>query len=237
MFSLILPAYNEENRLENCVSTCLEYLGKGDEIIIAEDGSSDRTREIGERLAKKFRNVKFIHFDEKLGRGMALKNAFSFANGDRLGYIDVDMATDMNYLPKLIKYSNKYDLVTGSRYMKASVSNRPVLRDIVSRSYNFLIRFLIGVKVYDSQCGFKSFSRKFVNEIVNNISEKSWAWDTVVIVECVKNNYSFKEFPVRWSEAKDASHSSSLKRISSDILIHGSVILKLFAKWRFGFSD
>ena len=95
MFSLVLPAYNEAERLERCVEVCLHYLDSGDEIIIAEDGSTDNTADVGRLLEKKYNNVTFVHHDDKLGRGGAFRNIISIAKGDRMGFIDVDMATDM----------------------------------------------------------------------------------------------------------------------------------------------
>jgi len=238
MFSLVLPAYNESENIESTVNSVRKELKKikkiSYEIIIAEDGSNDGTDEIARKLQKKFKEVRHLHSDEKLGRGRALKQAFEKAKGEIVGYLDVDLAVGPEYLPKLITLSMKNDLVTGSRYLKESEVERPSLREFVSRSYNWMIRFFLGCDVKDSQCGFKGFSRRIVKDIVNEVEENSWAWDTVVIVECIKSGYKFKEFPVNWEEKKEAAHSSSFKRIYSDIKIHGSVILKLFLKWKMG---
>lgn len=237
MFSLVLPAYNEAKNIKKSIENVRKILKKDNimfEIIIAEDGSIDGTDKIAKNLSKKYNDVAFIHSDKKLGRGRALKKAFEFAKGNILGYLDVDLSVNPEYLPTLIKLGIKNDLVTGSRYIKGASVKRPSLREFVSRSYNWMIRNLIGCSVYDSQCGFKSFSRKFVNDIIKNIKEKSWAWDTVVIVECIKRGYKFKEFPVKWEEKKEAYHSASFKRIYSDVKLHGKVIIKLFLKWRIG---
>ncbi len=235
MFSLVLPAYNEASRLEKCVSAVRRELAGYDyEIIIAEDGSTDGTDRIAAKLAGKYKNVSHIHHNEKLGRGRALKNAFVAAKGSSVGYMDVDMAVDARHLKELVSYSRKYELVTGSRYIRGSKTQRPIARDIVSRAYNFLIRAMLGVHIKDSQCGFKAFSRKFIEKEISKLQETSWAWDTVVIVVALKNGYSFKEFPVEWEEKKEGGHSSSAKRIFGDICIHGRVLLKLFAKFRLG---
>lgn len=237
MFSLVLPAYNESKNLEKCVHEVRKALkGKEYEIIIAEDGSRDGTDRIAKKLARKYRNVRHLHNDKKLGRGRALKNAFMFAKGSEMGYIDVDMATDVAHLQKLLNYSKKFDVVTGSRYISNSATERPLAREIVSRFYNFLIRIFLGSPIHDHQCGFKSFSRDFVMKEVMEIGEKSWAWDTVVLVTAVRKRYSVKEFPVIWKEKKEKRHSSSFRRIISDVKIHGIVLLKLFVRYRLGFQ-
>lgn len=233
MFSLVLPAHNEALRLEDSVKKVVKRLrGYDYELIIAEDGSTDGTDKVGRRLAKKYKRIRFIHDDKKLGRGKALKRAFSISRGERMGYIDVDLATNLKHLPRLIRYSKKYDMVTGSRYMSMSKIKRPLLRELFSTIYNVLIRIGLGCKIYDSQCGFKAFSRRFFEREIRRIKENTWAWDTVVLVEGIKKGYSFKEFPVEWKEVREAAHSTSFRRLYSDFKKHGTVLLKLFMKWR-----
>ena len=228
---------NEADNLEKCVAGARKALAGTDyEIIIAEDGSRDGTDRIAARISGKYRNVRHIHSDRKLGRGRALKNAFAAARGDSVGFIDVDMATDPAHLRDLVRYSRQYDVVTGSRYMKGSSVDRPFAREIVSRAYNWLARVFLGSGVQDLQCGFKAFSRKFVKKEISSIQESSWAWDTVVIVAARMKGYSVKEFPVRWEEKKEKKHSASPKRILSDIRIHGRVLASLFLKFRLGFD-
>jgi hypothetical protein len=235
MFSLVLPAYNEASRLEKCIAAVRRELSGLDyEIIIAEDGSTDSTDKIAAKLAGKYKNVRHIHHNEKLGKGGAISNAFREARGDEMGTMDVDMAVDAIYLRQLAEYAKKYDVVTASRYVRNAKVARPFAREFVSRSYNFMAKVLLGSKISDLQCGFKAFSRRFVEKEIMNIQERSWAWDTIVLVVAVRKGYSLKEFPVAWAEKKEVSHSSSAKRIFSDICIHGKVLLKLFAKFRLG---
>jgi len=228
MFSLILPAHNEGYRLTKCVNSVRKVLrNQAYELIIVEDGSTDNTARLGENLAKKYKNVSFYHLsDSKLGRGRALKKACKLAKGNQVGYMDVDMATDLKHLPELIKLSKKYDLVTGSRYLPDSQLSRPGTREFFSQGYNLLIRLFLA-PIYDSQCGFKAFSHRFINQVINKIDEPTWAWDTVVLVLAHKKGFKVKEFPVVWKEGKEAAHSASLKRNFKDTKLHGTVLLKL----------
>jgi len=105
LYSLVFPVFNEASCLEKNVKKVIDYLNnlKIDyEIIIAEDGSTDNTYEIGLKLSKKYRNVRITHNNKKLGRGLALKEAFSLANGKYVGYMDIDLATDIKHLKELL---------------------------------------------------------------------------------------------------------------------------------------
>lgn len=234
-FSLVLPVYNEAKILEDSVDKVRKTLDDIDvdyEIIIAEDGSTDGTDKIAARLAKKYKKIRFIHHDRKLGRGRAFTIAAKRARGDVIGFMDADLATGVDFLKDLVKYSKKYDVVTGSRYVPGAKIQRPPVREFVSRAYNALIRLALGVELYDSQCGFKAFSRRFVENELDKIKENTWAWDAVALVHAIKTGYSFKEFPVSWRERKEAAHSASMSRIMNDVKIHGNVVVKMFLKWR-----
>jgi len=205
MFSLVFPAYNEAARLEKNVKTIVDSLNKLNidyEIIIAEDGSTDNTYEIGLKLSKEHRNLRINHYNEKLGRGLALKKAFSLANGKYVCYMDIDLATDIKHLKGLLNYVKGYDIVTGSRYLKNSVINRSIKRRGISWVYNFLARLLFNSKIFDHQCGFKAFKKETIIEL-NKISENNhWFWDTEILILAQKFGYNVKEFPITWNEGK-----------------------------------
>lgn len=235
MFTLVLPVYNEAEILEGNVRKILDVFKKIEEdyeIIIANDNSSDRSKEIGKNLASNHRQIFFINLRKNLGRGRAIKRACKEAEGDVILFTDIDLPVDPRYISLLLELAKEKDIVTGSRYLKESTVKRPFLREAFSRLYNFLIRVFLDVEIYDSQCGLKAFSRNFMKNKVLEIEEDSWAWDTVILVEAVKEGYSLEEFPVNWFEKRDPSHSASLKRILDDLRLHGRVLLKLFIKWR-----
>ena len=206
MFSVVLPVYNEEKNLKKNVKVLmdrLERLGIDYEIIIAEDGSTDRTYEIGLELSKKYDNVRFFHHPHRLGRGRALKMAFRRAEGNYVAYMDIDLATSLESLRDLINYLKNYDVVTGSRYMKKSMANRTLKRRLLSSVYNLLVRFVLNSKVHDHQCGFKGFKREVVLRL-NKLSEfNHWFWDTEILVLAQRCGYRVKEFPVEWKESEE----------------------------------
>ena len=202
--SIVLPAYNEAERVERAVEEVRKelssyYAGDEFEIIIAEDGSRDGTDRIAAELAERYENVRHIHSDERLGRGRALKNAFKEAKGEILAYLDVDLSTDLKHLKELIQaIEGGYDFVTGSRLMQGSRTERPLKRDFASKAYNFLVRLFLGSKLHDHQCGFKAFRRGALFEVMEKAKDTHWFWDTEVLVLAQRMGYRVGEIPVRW---------------------------------------
>ena len=138
MVSVVLPAYNEADKLEGAVtkiSQALKETGYRYEIIIAEDGSTDGTAERAEELAQKFPYVKHIHREKRLGRGTALNNAFRQCSGEVLVYMDLDLATDLKSLKPLVDAITVegYDLSTGSRMLPESKVERSLRRRLAQK--------------------------------------------------------------------------------------------------------
>ncbi len=223
----MLPAYNEAARLESTVertASALREFTSSFEIIIAEDGSKDGTDKISETLAKKYDYVVHLHSDKRQGRGRALNRAFKASKGDILGYIDVDLATDMKHLKEMIQYIREgYDFVTGSRMLPQSNVKRPFKRGFASKGFNFLTRFILGSKLYDHQCGFKAFRRASLFKIMDAVKDTHWFWDTELFVRAQRAGFKVKEFPVEWI------HGGTTKvNLVKDVFGMGSQILRLW---------
>ncbi|MFW6384275.1 MAG: flippase domain-containing glycosyltransferase AglD, partial [Halodesulfurarchaeum sp.] len=194
--SVVLPAYNEADTIEETVSVTLDTLEAfldpdTFEVIVAEDGCEDDTPSIAERLAAVDDRVGHYHSDERLGRGEALNRAFEAANGDTLVYFDTDLATDMRHLEELVESvrSGEYDLATGSRWMPGEEADRPPKRAISSRGYNVLVRTLLGSDLRDHQAGFKAFSRAAFEDLRPAVEDSHWFWDTEMLVKAQRRGY------------------------------------------------
>lgn len=226
---MTVPAHNELNNLNKCVKILIKETAKLTEdfkILIAEDGSNDGTDIIAKKLKNADPRVFISQSSEKLGRGLALKRAWSNIEGDIFVFVDADLATNMRYYPKLIKLIKEgNDLATGSRYKNGAIVNRPILRDLTSKVYNKLIRIIFKDGVYDHQIGFKAFSRRLILKEINKCKSNNWFWDTEIIVKSIHDNYRFVEFPVEWEEKK--GNKTPIRRLIIDIIIHGTGIIKL----------
>jgi uncharacterized protein (TIRG00374 family) len=227
---VVLPAYNEAEKIEKTVLVTAETLSKITdrfEIIIAEDGSTDGTDRIASKLSKKYSNVIHLHSDARQGRGKALNRAFKAASGEVLCYIDVDLATDMKYMEKLIRAISVdgYDFATGSRIMPQSDAKRPFKREFASQGYNHLVRLFLRSKLYDNQCGFKAFRRKALFEILDEVENQHWFWDTELLVRAQHKGYRILEFPVYWRHG-----GSSKVNLVKDVGGMGSEIFRLWGE-------
>lgn len=225
--SLILPAYNEADKLRETVlqvAGTLNEISSSFEIIVAEDGSKDGTDKIAEELAEKYSYIKHLHSKERLGRGKALNQAFKSAKGEVLAYIDVDLATDLNHLEELINaIRNGFDFSTGSRMLKESDVERSFTRLFASKGFNFFTRLLLRSKLKDHQCGFKAFRREALFDILDDIEDNHWFWDTELLVRAQRKGYKVYEFPVRWR------HTGTTKvDLTKDVVDMGSKLIKLW---------
>jgi len=206
--SVVLPAYNEVSYLHLAVektTQTLNSLTDAYEIIIAEDGSTDGTAECAQKLTQTYPQLRHIHRTQRLGRGMALNNAFEQSHGEILVYMDLDLATDLKYLKPLIQAISVegYDFTTGSRMMPQSKANRSLSRGFSSQTYNFLVRHMLGSKLKDHQCGFKAFKREPLLELLGKVEAKHWFWDTEIMVRGHQQGLRIKEIAVEWHSGKD----------------------------------
>jgi uncharacterized protein (TIRG00374 family) len=231
--SVVLPAYNEEATIENTVEATLatlsEFLSAGTfEVIVAEDGCEDRTPEIADRMAEEDERVRHYHSDERLGRGGALNRAFEAADGETLVYFDTDLATDMDHLEELVESvrSGEYDFATGSRWMPGETADRPTKRDVASRGFNGLTRAFLGSKMRDHQCGFKAFDRTALFDVLSEVEDEHWFWDTEVLVRAQRQGYDIKEFAVDWEPKGDSKVD-----IVRDVFGMGSQVMRCW--WEF----
>jgi hypothetical protein len=226
--SVVLPAHNEADTLETAVNEIVKVLdgyAGGYEIVVAEDGSTDGTDRIADLLAERLPCVRHVHSDERLGRGKALNNAFKQCRGEILVYMDVDLATDVGQLKELIDCVDVegYDFATGSRLLPESDVERSGTRSMASKTYNFMVRAVLGSKVRDHQCGFKAFRCEPLLELLDEVCADHWFWDTELLVRAHRRGYSIKEIPVLWKSGRDTKVR----------LLHDSVYMgwQIFSLW------
>ena len=224
----IIPVFNDRASLEVAIPRSIEALSRisGDfEILVAEDGSTDGSTECVREWEHKDPRIRLLHSDERLGRGKALNRAIREAQGTIVCYYDVDLATDMHHLPELIGAIREgAEISTGSRLLPKSDIVRTEGREIASRGYNFLVRIILGSKIYDHQCGFKAFRKSRILPVLPLIRSNHWFWDTELLVRSQRLGYTVTEFPVRWRAGKGTT-----VRIK-DIFEMGSSILRLWGQ-------
>jgi len=230
MLSIIIPAHNESRMLESSVNQLTKAMaaaplaGLGYEIVIAEDGSTDGTQGLAEKLARSDRRIRVLSTKKRIGRGFSLSNAITAAKGDIIIYMDADLATDLSHLPRLIReIGSGSDISTGSRLLAGSkVIGRRRLRDIASKGYNLLLRLLFRTKLKDHQCGFKSFRKSSVLPLLPQVRDGHWFWDSELLIRAQKAGLKVTEFPVEWADRRESS-----VKLQSDVLYMGAAAIRL----------
>lgn len=205
---LVVPVYNEEVQLESTVETLLAFLDRVSayewRVVIADNGSDDRTPEIGRRLAEQPR-VSYLRLEQK-GRGRALRRAWSESQADVVAYMDADLSTGLEALPVLIDALVKdgHDVAIGSRLMDGAEVQRGLKREIISRSYNLLIRLLFANRFSDAQCGFKALTREAAQRLLPSVEDQGWFFDTELLLVAERRGLSIFEVPVHWVDDPDS---------------------------------
>jgi glycosyltransferase involved in cell wall biosynthesis len=205
---IVIPVYNEEEAIAPCVRrlrTFLETeLAHDWNIIIANNGSTDRTVEVARRLCLEDSRVRILNLAQK-GRGLALRTAWGQSTADVVSYMDVDLSTNLRYFPLLVEGLRcGYDVAVGSRLMQASMVARRFKREVLSRGFNFLIRLFFQIRFSDAQCGFKALKRDIAQLLLPHVVNNSWFFDAELLILAEKNDFRIFEAPVEWMEDLDS---------------------------------
>lgn len=193
--SVFLPAYNEEDNIEQSVLSSVKVLKEiGDdwEVIVVNDASRDRTGEIAERLSREIPGVRVIHHEKNTRLGGALRTGFANATKELVFYTDADNPIDMNDLKKVIPLMDDVDFVTGFRLNR----EEPLKRKIYSRCYNWLIRLLFGLKVTDVNFSFKLVKQEILKKV--RLRSMGSFIDAELLIEARKYGFRIKEVGVRY---------------------------------------
>ena len=220
---VVIPVYNEEKTLTHSIKKLHEHMlanfAKFDwNILIADNGSSDKTLEVANSLNQDMNSIKVLHLDKK-GRGRALLKAWIQSKADVMCYMDVDLSTNLQSLLPLVNAiaNQEADISIGSRLIKGSkVVNRTLKREVLSRGYILIIKLMFFVKFSDAQCGFKAISRKTAQVLLPQIKDKGWFFDSEMLIIGEKNGFKIKEIPVNWVDDPD-SRVNVIKTASGDL--------------------
>lgn len=224
--TVILPVYNEEERLESTVKALvrsLEKIGRDYRIIIAEDGSTDKTADISSSLEAQNLRLELLHSKERIGRGASLSRAIKQSESPIVAFMDIDLSTSLACLPHIISKIEKGAVIaTGSRLLPGSRVQRSVIRVFFSKAYNLLARLLTDSKIHDHQCGFKAFNREKILPLLDEVQDNHWFWDTELLVRAQRKGIKVSEIPVDWKGS-----DGSKVNLFFDVLGMGFKLIKL----------
>ncbi|MCL5075756.1 MAG: glycosyltransferase [Chloroflexi bacterium] len=200
-FSIIMPAYNEEDYILNSIETAsqfLETIGYDYEIIVVDDGSSDATRQRADKARLAANRLKIVHYDINVGKGHALKYGFQYATGDLIVFLDADLDLPPEQIQTLYEAMrrSRAEVVVGSKRHPESRLNYPWHRKVMSDIYYILIRMLCGLPVKDTQTGIKLFSRRVLEQVLPRLLVKNYALDLELLVNAHRLGYRITEAPI-----------------------------------------
>ena len=206
---LVLPVYNEQAILESSVRQLHGYLAASFpfsfRITIADNASIDATWDIAQALAAELPEVTAVHLDQK-GRGRALREVWSHSNATVVAYMDIDLSTDLAAVLPLVAplLSGHSDVAIGSRLNKSSRVVRGAKREVISRSYNLLLRTTLRARFSDAQCGFKAIRTDAARQLLPLVENTGWFFDTELLVLAERTGLRIHEVPVDWVDDPDS---------------------------------
>jgi len=210
LVEIVIPVKNEQRELADHVTRLVGHLRSGFrcvwQVTIADNGSTDGTWSIAQELAQAYPGlVRAVHLDLP-GRGRALHTVWSVSDADVVGYLDVDLSTDLQALRPLLEplLTGTADVAIGSRLAPGARVARGIKREVLSRGYNLLLRATLGVGFGDAQCGFKALRADAAQALLPLIEDRGWFFDTELLVLAERCGLRIDEVPVDWTDSADS---------------------------------
>lgn len=214
MISVIIAAYNEENRICPSLFKIADFLSSNKlkhEIIVVDDGSSDGTSALIGTLTSRIHNLKIISYPVNKGKGYALRQGVLASHGTLVLVTDADLSTPIEELTKLstLIIEKKCEIAIGSRNLAGSdiIEKQPWWRQAMGKGFNKITRVLVLDGFSDTQCGFKLFSGNIARVLFREAQINRFAYDVEILARAEKSGYKISEVPVKWNNSLDSKVS------------------------------
>lgn len=201
--SIIIPAYNEEQRLAPTMDRILQWSSEqsfGTEILVVDDGSKDRTCDLVETIVAKHSTVSLLRNGPNRGKGYSVGHGVSRAMGELILFSDADLSTPIEEFSRLEERLEGFDIAIGSRAKAESnlEKRQPFYREGMGRTFNFLVRTLVFPGISDTQCGFKLFRSNPAKTIFALRKIDGFAFDVEILFIARRLGLSIVEVPITW---------------------------------------
>lgn len=205
--SIVVPAFNEQDRLGFSVSKILSYIIENRlnaELIVVDDGSGDETAKIAETACADFPDIasKVVRYEQNRGKGFAVKTGLQTATADIALFSDADLSTPIEEMPKLVDpiRNGEFDVTFGSRALDRSLigTHQPWRREQGGKVFNLIVRKLTGLPFWDTQCGFKAFNMKRFGPLLDLMKIDRFGFDVEFLYVAKLHGLRLNEIPVRW---------------------------------------
>ncbi len=201
MISVVIPAYNEEGKLPSAIKKIREYLSKKGhdyEIIVVDDGSSDKTSSCVQGIDTP--NVVLLKNEKNMGKGYSVRRGVLSAKGDLIMFTDADLSTPIEELDRFLEEIKENDIVIGSRSLPESNIEVPqgIIRNRLGKIFGLLVNRFVIKGIGDSQCGFKLFRRDTAYKIFPFARMNGFAFDVEILLIAKKLGKKIKILPITW---------------------------------------
>lgn len=227
-YSLIIPAYNESNRIRPTLDQILKHIEEQHwqaEVLVVNDGSQDNTAEIVQEYGRTHPQVQLIENGRNRGKGFSVRNGMLHARGDVCLLSDADLSSPITESQKLFDaIAQGADIAIGSRWLQAELQTerQPLYRQLFGRIFNLLLRIVLGLDFKDTQCGFKAFRREAAQQVFSSQKIERWGFDPEILFLARQFGFRVVEIPVQWA------HSAGTRlHPFKDGLLMGTEILRI----------
>ncbi|EOX5554959.1 glycosyltransferase [Yersinia enterocolitica] len=222
---ITIPVLNEEKTIVQQIEKIVSFISllncrHSFSLIISDNGSTDNTMMLGKVLEEDYSGI--VHYLNvgKRGVGLALKTSWLQSAADYVGYMDLDLATDLNHIIDILNVieSHNPDIIYGSRLHRNSrVVGRSLKREVTSRVFNRIVRSYMNTSFSDGMCGFKFLKRSIAKELINaGASSDGWFFCTEILIVAEWNKKYLYELPVRWTD--DANSKVNIKNLTIEYI-------------------
>jgi len=205
--SIIIPSYNEEARLPETLQTIAEYLptlGLRTEVLVVDDGSTDRTAAVAQSFHGKLTGLRLLSNGRNRGKGYSVRHGMLESQGDMVLFTDADLSAPIEEAGKLLSALNDgYDVAIGSRAMDRSLisTRQSIFRETAGIIFNKIVRFVLRLPFVDTQCGFKAFRRERCRIIFEQQRIEGFGFDPELLYLARHHGLRAIEIPVRWGHS------------------------------------
>ena len=234
----MIPAYNEEQRLPSTLETILAYLRRPDsgfapwELIVVNDGSKDGTAALVKRLAESEPNLRLVENPGNKGKGYSVRNGMLQARHEWVLFSDADLSAPIDELPKLFAAAarDQADVAIGSRALDRSLigTHQSPFREFGGRFFNLMVQLGTGLRLWDTQCGFKLFRREAAQAVFQRLQLQRFGFDVEALFIARRLGFRIVEEPVRWNHV-DGTKVSMLR---DSIDMFGDIVRVRMNSWK-----
>lgn len=202
--TLLIPAYNEELRIGKTLEGMIAYLkGKSftSEILVVDDGSTDKTRQVVESYMDREIPLRLIGYEKNRGKGFAIKTGMLDSRGTYVLFADADMSTPVEMFDRFEPYlAEETDVIIGTRKTASAYvgKHQPFYRESMGKVFTWFSNSILGTRISDFTCGFKCFHRRTIEPVFRSQRIYGWSYDTEILFIAKIKDFTIREVPVNW---------------------------------------